>query len=96
MAKKELKTIAVNLLGCGSAVTLNASDTATDPQATYALDSFKREDYMDFKNGDAEYLVPFHAVDHIIVQTSDAEVEDRPNPYGCEPDGTVGGSNVGC
>lgn len=93
--KKELKSIEVSLIGC-SEVKLNASDTATDPIASYALDSFGREEYMQFKNGDTKYFVPFHAVDHIIVKANNAEVEDRPNPYGCEPDGTVGGSKVGC
>lgn len=99
MATKELKNIEVTLIGCGDAVTLNASDTATDPNATYALDDFKAEKYMaltDRENEGVTNYVPFHAVDHIIVTESEVEVADKPNPYGCCPDGTAGGSTVGC
>lgn len=88
---KKLKSIEVGLIGCGDAVTLNASDTATEPIATYALDEFKAEKQMSFKNEGKEYFVPFHAVDHIYVDESEEEVADRPNPYGCCPDGTAGG-----
>lgn len=96
MATKKLKQAVITLIGCGNAVTLTATDTVADPQATYALDAFGREDMMDFKNGDNEYFVPFHAVDHIVVTETEAEVEDKPTPYGCCPDGTAGGSVVGC
>ena len=97
MATKKLKSIAITLIGCGEEPTvLNASDTATEPIAKYALDAFSDENQMHFKNGDAEYFVPFHAVDHIIVTESETEVADKPNPYGCCPNGTVGGSVVGC
>ena len=84
---KKLKSIEVGLIGCGDAVTLNASDTATEPIATYALDEFKAEQQMSFKDDGKEYFVPFHAVDHIYVSESETEVADRPNPYGCEPSG---------
>ncbi len=86
---KKLKSIEVGLIGCGDAVTLNASDTATEPIATYALDKFKAEQQMSFKDNGKEYFVPFHAVDHIYVSESDTEVADRPDPYGCEPSGGV-------
>lgn len=95
MAKKELKTITISLLGT-EAATVETTDTVKDPQAKYALDSFRAENYMDIVKTSEEYLVPFHAVDHIIVTKSETEVEDRPNPYGCEADGNVGGSRVGC
>ena len=88
---KKLKSIEVGLIGCGDAVTLNASDTATEPIATYALDEFKAEKQMSFKDNGKEYFVPFHAVDHIYVSESDTEVADRPNPYGCEPRGGTDG-----
>lgn len=94
--KKELKNAEITLIGCGDAVTLTAQDTVKEPIAKYALDEFGAEQHMQFVNGDATYYVPFHAVDHIIVSESETEVADRPNPYGCEPDGTVGGSKVGC
>lgn len=83
MAKKELKEAKITLIGCGDKVTLTANDTTTDPQASYALDAFKREEYMDFVNEGTEYLVPFHAVDNIVVTTSEAEVADKPSAYGC-------------
>lgn len=92
---KKLKSIEVGLIGGGDAVTLNASDTATEPIATYALDAFKAEKQMQFKDNGTEYFVPFHAVDHIYVEETETEVEDK-NPYGCCPNGTVGGAVVGC
>lgn len=96
MATKKLKSAEITLIGCGNAVTLTAQDTATEPIASYAIDEFKRENYMHFESEGAEFYVPFHAVDHIIVTKSEAEVADKPNPYGCCPDGTAGGSIVGC
>lgn len=87
---KKLKSIEVGLIGCGDeAVVLNASDTAAEPIATYALDKFKAEQQMSFKDNGKEYFVPFHAVDHIYVEESEESVADRPNPYGCEPSGGV-------
>ena len=72
MATKKLKRADITLIGCGNdAVTLTAQDT------------FSVENMMHFKNGDAEYYVPFHAVDHIIVSETTAEVADKPSPYGC-------------
>ena len=81
---KKLKTADITLIGCGDAVTLTAQDTATEPIAKYALDAFSVENQMHFKDGDAEYYVPFHAVDHIEVTETTESVADRPNPYGCE------------
>ena len=91
MATKKLKQAVITLIGCGNAVTLTATDTVADPQATYALDAFGREDMMHFTYVDTdtetgekhEYFVPFHAVDHIVVTESEAEVADKPSPYGC-------------
>lgn len=90
MVTKELKNIEVTLIGCGDAVTLKASDTATDPNATYALDDFKAEKYMTLKDRENEGVtnyVPFHAVDHIAVNKTSASAADRPDPYGCEGGG---------
>lgn len=83
MANKALKTAEIMLIGCGDEVILTAQDTVTEPNAKYALDAFSVENQMHFKNGDNEYYVPFHAVDHILVGETEAEVTDRPNPYGC-------------
>lgn len=94
MAKKKLKTAQISLIGCSS-VSLTATDTVKEPIAKYALDEFKAEKQMKFKSGEDTYYVPFHAVDHIIVTETETEVADR-NAYGCCPDGTVGGSVVGC
>ena len=96
MATKTLKKAEITLIGCGDAVTLTAQDTVTEPNGTYAIDFFKAESQMSFKNGEDAYYVPFHAVDHIVVTETEAEVEDRPNARGCCPDGTAGGSVVGC
>lgn len=81
---KKLKLIEVGLIGCGDAVTLNASDTTTAPIASYALDEFKRKEQMEFVNDGKDYFVPFHAVDHIEVTETSASTPDRPDPYGCE------------
>ena len=74
-------------------------DTETKPQVTYALQDFKAKKIMKFEDNGNRYLVPFHAVDHIIVTSSKTEVADRPNPYGCEPssgDAKVCSAKVSC
>lgn len=83
MATKKLKDIEITLIGCGDSVSLSASDTATEPIATYALDEFKAEKQMAFKDGDSKYFVPFHAVDHIVVNETAESVADKADPYGC-------------
>lgn len=92
MATKKLKTAVITLIGCGEeAVVLTAIDKVADPQATYALDAFGRGDIMHFTYSDTstetsedyECFVPFHAVDHIVVVETEAEVADKPSPYGC-------------
>lgn len=87
MATKKLKTASIRLIGCGDSVTLVAQDTVTEPNAKYALDAFSVENMMHFKSRDLdseyEYYVPFHAVDNITVSETEAEVADKPNPYGC-------------
>lgn len=89
MAKKELKSIEIHVIGCSEVAPITASDTAQNPIASYALADFKAENYMDIKKDDGEYFVPFHAVDLIVVTSAQTEVADRPNPYGCEAgDGT--------
>ncbi len=89
MATKKLKTANITLIGCGAAPTLTVADTATEPNATYAIESFKAEQRMKFKSGDDTYYVPFHAVDHIEVTESETQVADKPDPYGCEADLTI-------
>lgn len=82
MATKKLKKAEITLIGCESA-SLTAQDSVTEPNGTYAIDFFKAEAQMSFKNGEDMYYVPFHAVDHIVVTETEAEVEDRPNARGC-------------
>lgn len=93
--KKKLISIEVHLLG-KTAATLNSADTKADRTASRALEKFDEYETMKVAEDGKYNIVPFHAVDHIIVKKSEVETEARPNPYGCEPDGTVGGSRVGC
>lgn len=83
MATKKLKKAEITLINCGDEVTLTAQDTVTEPYAKYALDAFSVGNQMHFKTENAEYFVPFHAVDHIIVTETEVEVADKPSPYGC-------------
>lgn len=87
MATKKLKTAVITLISCGETMPLNAQDTADEPNATYAIDQFKREQQMSFKatneGQEAEFYVPFHAVDHIVVTETEATVPDKPSAYGC-------------
>lgn len=83
MAKfpKGLKTIEVHTIG---GATITAADTAKKGIASNALSEFDMGKTMHIDTGENETtLVPFHAVDHIVVTTSKTEVE-RPDPYGCE------------
>lgn len=83
MAKypKGLKTIEVHTIG---GATITAADTAEKGIASNALSEFEKFSTMHIATGENEItLVPFHAVDHIVVTTSTTEVE-RPDPYGCE------------
>ena len=98
MATKEIKSMSVYIFGKRIA-TLHPTETAADPQVSYALDSFKAKKIMEFTVDGKKHLVPFHAVDYIVVTSSKTEVEDRPNPYGCESssgDAKVCSAKVGC
>lgn len=86
--KKALKSIVVKTLG---GTTVNASDTATAPIASDALRDFegfgimhiKGEDTIDEVTVETLTLVPFHAVDNIVV-TETKEDATKPDAYGCE------------
>lgn len=83
MAKyqKPLKTIVVKTIG---GATVNAADTAEKAIASNALSEFEMFKTMHIETGENEMtLVPFHAVDNIVVTTSTSEV-DKADPYGCE------------
>ena len=78
--KKALKSIVVTTLG---GETVNASDTATAPIASDALRDFEGFGIMHIKGEDSTTLVPFHAVDNIVV-TETKEDATKPDAYGCE------------
>ena len=82
--KKALKSIVVKTLG---GTTINATDTATDPIASDALRDFEGFGTMHIRTANGETLVPFHAVDSIVV-TASAEDATRADAYGCEEEGT--------
>lgn len=68
--KKPLKSIVVKTLG---GTTINAADTATDPIASDALRDFEGFTTMHIRTANGETLVPFHAVDNIVVTASTAD-----------------------
>lgn len=77
---KALKSITITTIGGG---TITATDTAADPVASNALYEFEQFKTMHIKGTENTTLVPFHAVDHIVVTTSSASVE-KSDAYGCE------------
>lgn len=77
---KALKSIVVKTVG---GETINAADTAKDPIASDALAQFDAFQTMHIRKEGGETLVPFHAVDDIVVTDSSAEVT-KIDPYGCE------------
>lgn len=92
MATKSLKEIKVVIIECGEPIYFLFNDTADDPQATYALASFNRGEYIHGIKSDNnnEVYIPFHAIDNILIRKSDTTVADRPDPYYCEDsDGCV-------
>lgn len=86
MATKKLESITVKVIGCAEEhVTFNVTDTATDPMAHNALDAFKRGHAMEFTSEGREILIPFHAVEYVVINAdSTAEVPDKGDPYGCD------------
>lgn len=79
--KKALKTLAIKTLG-GTEVSV--SDTATAPKASAALAEFETFKTMHVQTGDNEVtLIPFHAVDSIVVTTQASDDITKADPY-CE------------
>lgn len=76
---KPLKTIVIKTVG---GATVNAADTATAPIASNALAEFEAFQTMHIKTETGMTLVPFHAVDNIVVTVSTAEVS-KEDAYGC-------------
>ena len=77
---KPLKSIVVTTLGGN---TFEVDDTASAPIASDALRDFEAYGIMHIKGQSDVTLVPFHAVDNIVVTSSTSEVE-KADPYGCE------------
>lgn len=78
--KKSQKSIVVKTIG---GATINASDTATAPIASDAISAFEAFQIMHIKGENNMTLVPFHAVDNIVV-TETKEDATKPDAYGCE------------
>ena len=79
---KALKTITVKTLG---GTTVEAADTATEPIASNALIEFEAYKTMHIKTGaDETTIVPFHAVDNILVAVTTAAAT-RADAYCKEP-----------
>lgn len=81
---KALKSIVVKTLG---GTTINAADTATDPIASDALRDFEGFGTMHIRTANGETLVPFHAVDSIVVTVSTTELT-RSDAYCVEEEST--------
>lgn len=79
--KKALKSIAVKTLG---GTTVSVSDTATDPKASNVLAEFEAFKTMHVVTGANEVtLIPFHAVDSIVVTSAQSDNITKKDPY-CE------------
>jgi hypothetical protein len=87
--KKPLKSIVVKTLG---GTTINAADTATDPIASDALRDFEGFGTMHIRTANGETLVPFHAVDNIVVTVSTVDAT-RKDAYCVEESGDQEGGN---
>ena len=80
--KKALKSIAVKTLG---GTTVSVADTATEPKASNALAEFEAERTMHIVTGANEVtMIPFHAVDSIVVTTSASDDITKDDPYCAE------------
>ena len=80
--KKALKSIAVKTLG---GTTVSVADTATDPKASNALAEFEAFKTMHIVTGEGEVtMIPFHAVDSIVVTTTASGDITKDDPYYAE------------
>ena len=79
---KSLKSITVKTIGGN---TITAADTVNAMVASAALSEFEMGKTMHIKTGaDETTIVPFHAVDNILVSIS-SEAATRPDAYCKEP-----------
>ena len=90
--KKALKSIAVKTLG---GTTVSVADTVTEPKASNALAEFDHFQTMHIRSGENEVtLIPFHAVDSIVVTSTPSEDITKADPY-CEESGETGETETG-
>lgn len=79
--KKMLKSIEIKTLG-GTEVSV--ADTADEAIASMALAEFMAGKTMHIKTGENETtLIPFHAVDSIVVTSQSSDDIEKADPY-CE------------
>lgn len=77
--KKALKSLAIKTLG---GTTVNVADTATEAKASAALAEFEAFKTMHVVTGEGEVtMIPFHAVDSIVVTTTASEDITKADPY---------------
>lgn len=77
--KKALKSIEVKTLG---GTTVSVSDTVDEAKASIALAEFEAFKTMHIKTGDGETtMIPFHAVDSIVVTTTKSDDITKADPY---------------
>lgn len=88
---KPLKALAIKTLG-GTEVTVE--DTSSSRAASNALSEFEMFKTMHIVVDDGILLIPFHAVDSILVTSTTAEVT-KADPYGCEEEGESGETESG-
>lgn len=80
--KKALKSIAIKTLG---GTTVSVADTAAEPKASNVLAEFEAFKTMHVVTGENELtLIPFHAVDSIVVTSSASDDITKSDPYCAE------------
>lgn len=91
--KKALKTLAIKTLG---GTTVNVADTVSDPKASNALAEFEGFKTMHVVTGEGQVtLIPFHAVDSIVVTTAASDDITKADPYCAEEQGETGETETG-
>ena len=80
--KKALKELEIKTLG---GTTVSVADTTTEPKASAPLAEFEAFKTMHIQTGEGETtMIPFHAVDSIVVTVSQSEDITKDDPYCAE------------
>ena len=77
--KKPLKSISVKVHGITD--TFDVSDTVSAPYATAALAEFEKGYKMHLKGDESDAIIPYHAVEAIIVTTETSDSITKTDPY---------------